>query len=103
MEWLGPGCFGLVVGWVCYRTLRRKAEGVALGDIAGVIGAIGGATVVALFKSGAFDAYCIGLAIGFFAYFIVGMIIDKSNRKAAAPAAAAGDTGSWMNLDRETL
>jgi hypothetical protein len=99
MESLGPGAFGLVVGWVCYRTLRRKTDGVALGDIAGVIGAIGGATVVALFKNGAFNAYCVGLAIGFFAYLIVGMIIDKQNKNAAA----AGNTGSWMNVDREQV
>jgi uncharacterized membrane protein YeaQ/YmgE (transglycosylase-associated protein family) len=83
MEWLGPGCFGVVVGWVCYRTLRRKADGANLSDIAGVIGAVGGATVVALFKNAAFDAYCVGLALGFFAYLVVAGLTSK-------------DTGSWM-------
>ena len=87
----GPFCFGLVVGWVTYRTLRRKADGVALGDIAAVIGAVGGATVVGLFKVAAFDSYCIGLAIGFFAYFITGMGIDKWGKTSGtAPA------GDWM-------
>jgi uncharacterized membrane protein YeaQ/YmgE (transglycosylase-associated protein family) len=75
MDFLGPFCFGLVIGWVTYRTLRRKAEGVALGDIASVLGAIGGATIVALFKNAAFNSYCIGLAVGFFAYFITGALI----------------------------
>jgi len=91
MEWLGPFCFGLVIGWVTYRTLRRKTDGVALGDIAGVIGAVGGAAVVALFKSNAFDSYCVGLAIGFFAYFVSGMLIDKH-----APAEGSTGAGGWM-------
>ena len=103
MESIGPFCFGLVIGWVTYRTLRRKAEGVALGDIAAVIGAVGGATVVALFKNGAFDAYCIGLAVGFFGYFLAGILIAK----AAPPAPSTGATatgdgvGSWMGTRDE--
>ena len=80
MTFLGPFCFGLIIGWVTYRTLRRKAEGVALGDIAAVIGAVGGATVVALFKAAGFDSYCIGLAIGFFAYFVCGIVIGKMSK-----------------------
>ncbi|HEX6292963.1 MAG TPA: hypothetical protein VFZ66_27515 [Herpetosiphonaceae bacterium] len=73
----GAGCFGLVVGWICYRTLRRKEGVTALSDIATVIGAIGGGAVVSLFQSeDLFGWYSIGLAIGFFAYFIVGLIVD---------------------------
>lgn len=85
---IGPFSFGLVIGWVTYRTLRRNENKVALGDIAAVIGAVGGATVVGLFKAAAFDSYCLGLAIGFFAYFVIGMIVDRSG--------SAGSTGSWM-------
>jgi hypothetical protein len=29
-------CFGLVIGWITYRTLRRKEGSAALSDIAGV-------------------------------------------------------------------
>lgn len=67
--WLGAFCFGLVMGWVTYRTLRRSAQ-TAIGDIASVIGAIGGATVVGLFPKDnpSFGLYCIGLTIGFFYY-----------------------------------
>ncbi len=83
MNFLGPFCFGLVIGWVTYRTLRRKAEGVALGDIASVLGAVGGATIVALFKNAAFDGYCIGLAVGFFAYFVTGALIARGKGDAA--------------------
>ena len=67
----GALCFGLVIGWVSYRTLRRSSEAVALSDIATVLGAVGGAAVTALFpKDGAFAWYCIGLAAGFFGYLI---------------------------------
>jgi uncharacterized membrane protein YeaQ/YmgE (transglycosylase-associated protein family) len=90
ITFLGPFCFGLVIGWVTYRTLRRKAEGVALGDIAAVIGAVGGATVVGLFKAAGFDSYCFGLAVGFFAYFISGIIIEKKGKTDGQ------SVGGWM-------
>jgi hypothetical protein len=66
---IGAFAFGIVIGWITYRTLRRS-QGSGLSDIATVIGAVGGAAVTALFprETGAFGAYCIGLAIGFFAY-----------------------------------
>lgn len=69
MTGVGALAFGVVIGWVTYRTLRNSEVG-GLADIATVIGAVGGAAVTALFptETGAFGAYCIGLAIGFFAY-----------------------------------
>jgi hypothetical protein len=68
----GAVAFGLVVGWVTYRTLRRKEGVSALSDISSVIAAVGGGAVTALFKSGElFGLYSIGLAIGFFLYLIV--------------------------------
>ena len=42
IEGWGALCFGLVIGWVTYRTLRRKEGSNALSDIATVIGAVGG-------------------------------------------------------------
>jgi hypothetical protein len=66
-----------VVGWVVYRTLRRKEGSAALSDIATVIGAIGGGAVTALFKNAdLFGAYSIGLAIGFFLYFLIGLAVS---------------------------
>ena len=65
----GPFAFGLVIGWVTYRTLRRREDAAALTDIATVLGAVGGAAVTGLFKDGlGFHAYSIGLAAGFFGY-----------------------------------
>ena len=79
---IGAGFFGLVIGWVTYRTLRRSQTN-GLSDIATIIGAVGGAAVTTLFPSGsdAFGAYCIGLAVGFFAYLIVSGIIDVNAAK----------------------
>jgi hypothetical protein len=72
----GAAAFGLVVGWITYRTLRRREGTAALSDIATVIGAIGGAAVTALFKSEElFGAYAIGLAIGFFGYLVVSFLV----------------------------
>jgi len=88
MEFWGPLSFGLVIGWVTYRTLRRNSGQVAIGDIAAVIAAIGGGTVVGLFKVGAFDAYCIGTAVGFFAYCLIGVAMDKFLPQSGA--------GKWM-------
>jgi len=80
MVWaqIGALCFGLVIGWIAYRTLRRSGETVALSDIATVIGAVGGAAVTGLFKDQAlFGIYCIGLALGFFLYLIVAVTALK--------------------------
>ena len=69
---LGAVCFGLVVGWVTYRTLARQADRVSLGDLATVIGAIGGGAVVAIFRdTQLFGLYSMGLAAGFFGYLIL--------------------------------
>ncbi len=76
---IGAAFFGLVVGWITYRTLRRKEGAVALSDISCVIGAVGGGAITALFKDGAvFGAYSIGLAIGFFLYLLVSIRVIKS-------------------------
>src|ERR1019366_8214087 len=74
----GAVAFGVVVGWVTYRTLRRSSTG-GLSDIASVIGAVGGAAVTSLFpkQSEAFGAYCLGLAGGFFSYLIISIIVAK--------------------------
>lgn len=75
---IGAVCFGIVIGWVTYRTLRRSNETVALSNIASVIGAVGGAAVTTLFREpGPFAWYCIGLAIGFFTYLILAVTVLK--------------------------
>ncbi|GAP53673.1 hypothetical protein AHiyo6_02380 [Arthrobacter sp. Hiyo6] len=76
VEYVGAVAFGLVIGWVTYRTLRRTKEAVSLSNIASVIAAVGGAAVTTLFATGdTFGWYSIGLAVGFFGYLIIAVTV----------------------------
>lgn len=77
LQLIGAGGFGAVVGWYVYYINRWRKDDVQLSDIVTLMGAIGGAAVLALFpaKSDLFGAYGIGLASGFFLYFIVLVIV----------------------------
>ena len=69
---VGALLFGVVVGWTTYYTLAHS-QSVYVKDIGVVIGSIGGAAVLALFpaQSKLFGAYGIGLAFGFFGYWLI--------------------------------
>ena len=85
----GPFAFGLVVGWVTYRTLRHRQSGSSISDIAAVIGAVGGAAVTTLFPSEAsFAWYSIGLAVGFFAFYVLGIVIGTPTAQQQGKSAA---------------
>jgi hypothetical protein len=73
MQLIGAGCFGAILGWYLYFINRYRSGPVDFGDIVTILGAIGGAGVLALFPSGTdlFGAYGIGLAIGFFLYYAI--------------------------------
>jgi hypothetical protein len=75
---VGAFVFGVVVGWVVYRTLRRQGEAVSLSNIATVIGAVGGASITTLFHDDAgklFGWYSIGLGFGFFLYLVLAVTV----------------------------
>ncbi len=73
---LGATVFGVAIGWIAYRILRQRASTAALSDFFTLLGVIGGAAVIALFKSDVlFGLYAIGLVIGFFAYLAVGLVL----------------------------
>jgi hypothetical protein len=65
--------FGLLIGWYVYYINRYRTGDVQISDLVTVIGVIGGAAILALFKpeSDLFGAYGIGLAVGFYLYFLV--------------------------------
>jgi hypothetical protein len=69
---VGALVFGLVVGYLTYRTLVR-VEQTAITDLAAVIAAIGGGAVTQLFEptSDAFAWYAIGLAAGMLGFFLL--------------------------------
>ncbi len=88
---IGALCFGVVVGWVTSRTLRRSTSS-GLSDIATVIGAVGGAAITGIYKpsADAFGYYAIGLAAGFFAYLIIAIGIAKKEGTLV---------GDWLGSD----
>jgi hypothetical protein len=61
---------------------RYRKGDVQLSDIVTLVGAIGGSAILGVFESGTdlFGAYGIGLAIGFFAYFFVLVILVASSK-----------------------
>jgi hypothetical protein len=70
--------FGLVIGWFLYFVNRYRKSEASFTDITTILGAVGGAAVTSLFGAGSdqlFGAYGIGLAIGFFSYFLVLVIL----------------------------
>ena len=77
IQTLGAGGFGALIGWYVYYINRYRRGDVQVSDIVTLIGAIGGAAVLALFpaKSDLFGAYGIGLFSGFFGYFLVLIIL----------------------------
>lgn len=69
----GAFAFGMVVGWFTYFVNRHRKEDVSLADVATIIGALGGGAILALFpaRSTLFGWYGVGLAAGFFGYFVL--------------------------------
>ena len=73
----GAGAFGLLIGWYIYYINRHRKGDVQLGDLVTLIGVLGGGAILAIFpaKTDLFGAYGIGLATGFFLYFLVLLIL----------------------------
>lgn len=65
--------FGALIGWFVYFVNRYRSAGVQLSDVAGLVGVIGGGAVLTLFpeQTDLFGWYGVGLAVGFFGYFLV--------------------------------
>jgi uncharacterized membrane protein YeaQ/YmgE (transglycosylase-associated protein family) len=81
-DW-GALLFGIVVGWITYRTLARRTGGAQISDIATVIGAVGGSAVTGLFgDKRLFGLYSIGLFAGFFVYLIVFYLMNGRKKTA---------------------
>lgn len=68
---IGAGCFGLVTGYITYRTLARSTKSAHVSDLAAVLAAIGGGAVTSLFhdaNSYGFACYAMGLLVGMVVY-----------------------------------
>jgi hypothetical protein len=83
LQLAGAGSFGAIIGWYVYYINRYRRGDVQFSDIVTLVGAIGGSAVLALFpaRGDLFGAYGIGLAIGFFGYFLVlsGLVAKSRN------------------------
>jgi len=74
----GAICFGLVVGYITYRTLARTTDKAAITDLATVIGAIGGGAITALYgpaDGSLFAMYSIGLIVGMALYLLASLLL----------------------------
>lgn len=69
----GAAGFGFLIGWYVYYINRYRKGDVQLSDLVTLIGILGGAGITKLFNTGTplFGAYGMGLAAGFFSYFVV--------------------------------
>ena len=78
----GAFAFGIIIGWYVYFINRYRKADVQLSDLVTLIGIIGGGAILDLFPEGTnlFGAYGIGLAVGFFAYFIVLIFMVGSSK-----------------------
>lgn len=83
LQLLGAGGFGTLVGWYVYYVNRHRTDAVQLADVLTLLGAIGGAAVLALFpaKTDLFGAYGIGLFVGFFGYLLVLVVLVRRSKE----------------------
>lgn len=76
----GVICFGLLVGFITYRTLIRSTRNSSVSDLATVIGSVGGGAVTAIVKPGTnlFGWYAIALLVGFAVYGLLYLKLNGS-------------------------
>ncbi len=94
---IGAVCFGVVIGYIAYRTLVRKDQA-AITDISAVIGAVGGGAVSVWFDQGGGDSfawYSIGLLVGMVFYFIQYLVLNGKGR-AAENLGGGGDQDAGL-------
>lgn len=82
IQLLGAGGFGLLIGWYVYYINRHRKSDVQMSDLVTLLGVVGGSAVLALFpaRTDLFGAYGIGLAAGFFLYFLVMAVLVARSR-----------------------
>ena len=82
LQKVGAGAFGALIGWYVYYVNRYRRGDVQLSDLTTLVGVIGGAGILSIFPTGTdlFGAYGIGLAAGFFGYFIALLILVRISK-----------------------
>jgi hypothetical protein len=91
---IGAVCFGIVIGYVTYRTLVRKGES-SISDLAAVVGAVGGGVVAERFDSNqgsdTFAWYSIGLLAGMAIFLVLRLILERSKTDGEPGPVILGD------------
>jgi hypothetical protein len=92
----GPLVFGVVVGFVTYRTLIRTTQKTSIGDLATIITAIAGGAITKLFGADqrSFAWYAIGLACGLAIYFLIYLKMNGRKKTAKVMGGVVGEDGS---------
>lgn len=76
----GAFSFGLIIGWYVYYVNRYRKGDVQFSDITTLLGVIGGSAILSIFKiPDLFGWYGVGLASGFFGYFLVLVFLVKKS------------------------
>jgi hypothetical protein len=79
---IGAVCFGVVVGYLTYRTLVRTGTKSSLDDLPAVLAVIGGGVITGLFpaRSELFGWYAIGLLAGMVLFFLVYLVLNGAKK-----------------------
>jgi hypothetical protein len=92
-------CFGVVIGYVTYRTLVRKNNS-SISDIAAVVAAVGGGVVTQIFNPTAGDTfgwYSIGLLVGMAVFLVLRLVVERPATTGGPRPAVLGDDASGAN------
>jgi hypothetical protein len=94
----GVLCFGVLIGFITYRTLVRTTDKASISDLAAVIGAVGGGAVTAIVhpQTSLFGWYAFGLLGGFVAY---GILFSSLNRGTGEFAKVMGRSEAAERLE----
>ena len=94
---IGAVCFGVVVGYLTYRTLVRSGTTTSLDDLPAVLAVIGGGVITGLFPADSqlFGWYAIGLLAGMALFFLVYLALNGAKKTGEVMLAPTlGGTGS---------
>jgi hypothetical protein len=78
----GSLCFGAVIGWITYYTMRKNTKPRTLADLTVIVAALVGPGILTVFpapvvgtRETMFGYYGIGLAFGFFLYYVLFVVL----------------------------
>jgi hypothetical protein len=100
----GAVVFGVVIGYLSYRTLVRTTDKAAISDLATVIGAVGGGAVTKIYDPAgtSFAYYVFGLAGGFIIFFLLFLAMNGKESTAKVMAGKTTTLGGGPTGEQDT-